>query len=542
MHNATWPGHSVSSQPSLRQTTMSHEAQSSGSSTPLLLAIGVAILLYLGAVAMGWPQAGTAMIVDATAHGAHTDDHAGHGETHAKKPVPALWTVAPFALLLAAIAVLPLVPATSHWWESNLHRFYVAAGLGLITLIYYGFMYGQPVDRHFLGHAEIHPTGSAFELDLVWTVIQNAMLNEFIPFIMLLFALFTISGGIRIEGDLAARPAVNSAFLAVGALLASFIGTTGAAMLLIRPLLETNSERKQIQHTVVFFIFIVCNCGGLLLPIGDPPLFLGYLEGVPFLWTLQLWPQWLFVNGSLIAIYYLWDRFYAYPRESKQDIRLDENVTRGLQFSGVWPNAALLVAVVLAVALLDPAKPFPGTTWHPWLFLREIVLAGLIGLSLILGSNAVRKANNFNFAAIIEVAALFTGIFITMQPALQILNVQGAELGVNTPQRFFWASGSLSSVLDNAPTYLVFFNVAEALEVGSEYEKIAGVAMHFLAAISLGSVLMGSMTYIGNGPNFMVKSIAEGAGVKMPSFFGYMVYSFCVLLPLFFVMTKIFLK
>lgn len=534
MQHATWPGHSQPTHSSI--PVMSHHAESSGSSRPLLLAIGLALLLYGAALAMGWPQTGTAMVVEAAAHASHD---AGHGEVH--HPVPALWTVAPFALLLGCIAVLPLIPATAHWWESNLHRFYVAAGLGLVTLVYYGFMYGQSIERHFLGHAVIEPSGGLFEGGIAWTVVQNAMFNEFIPFIMLLFALFTISGGIRIEGDLAAHPATNCAFLGAGALLASFIGTTGAAMLLIRPLLETNSERKHIQHTVVFFIFIVCNCGGLLLPIGDPPLFLGYLEGVPFLWTLKLWPEWLFVNGSLIAIYFIWDHFFAYPKETKRDIRLDETVTRKLQFSGLWPNAALLAGVVLAVALLDPVKPLPGTEWHPWLFLREITLAGLIGLSLLLGSEKVRQANKFNYAAIIEVAALFTGIFITMQPALQILNVNGAALGVDTPHRFFWATGTLSSVLDNAPTYLVFFNTAEALEAGSEYEKVAGVAIHFLAAISLGSVLMGAMTYIGNGPNFMVKSIAEGAGVKMPSFFGYTAYSLCVLLPLFFAMTLLFL-
>jgi len=525
---------------------MSHESGQSGSSTPLILAIGLVIALYAGAAAMGWPQAGTQMVVDAAAHADHGADDHGHGD-HAKgehaaeaKPVPATWTVLPFALLLGCIAVLPLVPATSHWWESNLHRFYVAAGLGLITLIYYGFMYGKPIDRHFLGHAVIEPTGSFFESGISWTVIQNAMLNEFIPFIMLLFALYTISGGIRIEGDLAARPEVNVAFLGAGALLASFIGTTGAAMLLIRPLIETNNERKYIQHTIVFFIFIVCNCGGLLLPIGDPPLFLGYLEGVEFLWTLwALWMPWLLVNLMLLAVYYVWDRFFAYPKEAKQDIAVDELRTRRLKFSGMWPNALLLMLVVAAVAMLDPAKTVPGTDWHPWMFLREIVLAGLIGASLVLGSKEVRQKNHFNYAAIIEVAALFTGIFITMQPALQILNARGAELGVNTPREFFWASGTLSSVLDNAPTYLVFFNVAEALKMPEGTNYMAGVAVQLLMGISLGSVFMGAMTYIGNGPNFMVKSIAEGAGVKMPSFFGYMVYSFAVLLPIFFIMTLV---
>lgn len=536
MHDATWPSPLTPSHSN--PSTMSHSAPSNNSSKTLIVAIGIILALYLAAAAMGWPQAATEMITGG--HAAEAGHDAAHAAEHVK-PVPALWTVLPFALLLGCIAVLPLMHATEHWWESNLHRFYVAAGLGLITLLYYGFLYHQPIDRHFLGHAVVEPTGSAFELQTVWTVIQNAMFNEFIPFIMLLFALFTISGGIRIEGDLAARPGVNATFLAVGALMASVIGTTGAAMLLIRPLLDTNNERKHIQHTLVFFIFIVCNCGGLLLPLGDPPLFLGYLSGVGFLWTLKLWPMWLFVNGSLIAIYYCWDRFYAYPREEKKDIRKDEASAGKLQFSGVWPNAVLLLGVVLAVALLDPSKAVPGTHWHPWLYLREIVLATLIGLSLILGSEKVRNANKFNYVAIIEVAALFTGIFITMQPALQILNARGAELGIDTPHKFFWATGTLSSVLDNAPTYLVFFETAKALEMPADTIREAGVPDHFLVAIALGAVFMGSMTYIGNGPNFMVKSIAEGAGIKMPSFFGYMIFSLAVLLPVFLVMTFLFL-
>jgi Na+/H+ antiporter NhaD/arsenite permease-like protein len=536
MHDATWPSPLTPSHSN--PSTMSHSAPSNNSSKTLIVAIGIILALYLAAAAMGWPQAATEMITGG--HAAEAGHDAAHAAEHVK-PVPALWTVLPFALLLGCIAVLPLMHATEHWWESNLHRFYVAAGLGLITLLYYGFLYHQPIDRHFLGHAVVEPTGSAFELQTVWTVIQNAMFNEFIPFIMLLFALFTISGGIRIEGDLAARPGVNATFLAVGALMASVIGTTGAAMLLIRPLLDTNNERKHIQHTLVFFIFIVCNCGGLLLPLGDPPLFLGYLSGVGFMWTLKLWPMWLFVNGSLIAIYYLWDRFYAYPREEKKDIRKDEATAGKLQFSGVWPNALLLLGVVLAVALLDPSKAVPGTHWHPWLYLREIVLAALIGLSLILGSEKVRNANKFNYVAIIEVAALFTGIFITMQPALQILNARGAELGIDTPHKFFWATGTLSSVLDNAPTYLVFFETAKALEMPADTIREAGVPDHFLVAIALGAVFMGSMTYIGNGPNFMVKSIAEGAGIKMPSFFGYMIFSLAVLLPVFLVMTFLFL-
>ncbi|MBX3414356.1 MAG: sodium:proton antiporter [Pirellulales bacterium] len=528
-------------------------ASAASSSLPVILGIAIALVIYGGALLFQWPQTATEMI-NGRHHAVadeHVDDHAAdaHGDEthptadgHAKHEIvpPTFFMVLPFALLLGAIAVFPLVPAIEHWWESNLHRFYVAAGLGLLTLVYYLVAHGTAVERHFLGHAVIEPGAGWLSFGLPWTVFQNAIFNEYIPFIILLFALYTISGGIRIEGDLVARPATNTAFIAIGGVLASFIGTTGAAMLLIRPLLETNSQRKQVAHTAVFFIFVVCNCGGCLLPIGDPPLFLGYLQGVDFLWTLQLFPQWLFVNGCLILVYYLWDRFYAYPREEKRELVRDESQVRRLQFSGVAINAPLLLGVVAAVAMLDPSKTLPGTQWHPWLYLREMLLLLFVLISLVLGSSEVRRKNNFNYGAIIEVAALFLGIFLCMQPALQILDVRGAELGIDTPQKFFWATGTLSSVLDNAPTYLVFFKTAQSLDPGST-ATMAGVAVDLLVAISLGAVFMGAMTYIGNGPNFMVKAIAEKAGVRMPGFFGYMVYSVSILLPILVLMTLLFL-
>jgi Na+/H+ antiporter NhaD/arsenite permease-like protein len=329
--------------------------------------------------------------------------------------------------------------------------------------------------------------------------------------------------------------------MTVGAALANLIGTTGAAMLLIRPLLETNRERKYVVHTIVIFIFIVCNCGGCLLPIGDPPLFLGYLEGVPFLWTLVLWREWLFVNGLLIVIYLLLDKLYFYGREELSDLSRDISRTRRLQFEGWKLNSLLLAGVVLAVALLDPTKAVPGTNWHPWMYLREIVQLTLVGISLWFGSRVAREKNSFSYTAIIEVAALFIGIFVCMQPALQILSIRGDELGIETPAQFFWATGSLSSVLDNAPTYLVFFKTAQAMPAPEGATLVAGVEEHLLIAISLGAVFMGSMTYIGNGPNFMVKAIAEKSGVKMPSFFGYMGYSFAILLPILALTVWIFL-
>lgn len=538
-----------------------------------IAAIAVIVLGYLAAAALGLPQAGTRQILEAEAH--HEDAHhdvphgdEAHGEhgpahgdghhdpshhdpshheasqheaaDHGHPAPPSLPTVLPFVLLLGSIAILPLLPATRHWWEFNRNRLLVAAALGLLTLLYYLLLHAHPVERHFLGHGLVAPGTRWFSLAMAWTVFQNAIFEEYIPFIVLLFSLYTISGGCRITGDLPARPLTNTTFLAVGGLAASFVGTTGAAMLLIRPLLETNHERRHVVHTVVFFIFVVCNCGGCLLPIGDPPLFLGYLAGVEFTWTFNLWPQWLAVNLGLLAIYYAWDRFVAYPRESARDIRRDETERVSLQFYGLKLNGALLLGVILSVALLAPTKPFPGTDWHPWLYLREAVQLALVGVSLAIGAPAVRLANRFNYAAIAEVAALFLGIFICMQPALQILEVRGPSLGIHSPAQFFWTTGMLSAVLDNAPTYLVFFQTARTLP-SEGLSTMAGVTEARLAAISLGAVFMGALTYIGNGPNFMVKAIAESSGVKMPGFFGYMAYSCAVLLPLFVLVTLAFL-
>lgn len=497
-------------------------------------------------------------------------------EKEAGPIMPPYWMIIPFAALLLAIAIFPLVPFTEHWWESNLHRFEVAATLGFLTLIYYAFMCDFPVECEWsFFHGEYEPTGG-FQWKIAWAIFCNAFFNDFVPFIVLLFALFTIAGGIRISGDLKASPVVNTTIMAIGAVLASFIGTTGAAMLLIRLLLNTNKQRKHVAHTVIFFIFCVCNCGGCLLPIGDPPLFLGYLRGVPFMWTFGLWKEWLFVNGLLLAIYFLWDSFIAYPKETGLDIVRDKMEVVPLRISGLWPNGLLLLGIVLCVALLDPSKAVPGTNFVPPAYMREVCQLALVALSLLLGSKQVRTENEFNYGAILEVAALFFGIFICMQVPLQILNVKGGEMGFSATDthKFYWATGSLSSVLDNAPTYVVFYNTGKAVckeeahvlpgkiaaASGDEKAKLEkelnalqttvvkgtdkegyGIIASLLAAISLGAVFMGAMTYIGNGPNFMVKAIAEEAGVPMPSFFGYMAYSVCILVPIFLAMTYIFL-
>ncbi len=517
-----------------------HDAAPADAGRLPLWGIAFALAAYLAAAAVGLPQHGRDLLVHSQA--AHADDHAAapHGdaaapESHAAA-APPVATVLPFALLLAAIAILPLTPGLSHWWEHNSSKLLVAGLLAAVTLGYYLLGHRHPIDLHFPAHAVVQPAAAGLSWSTVGTVLVNAILAEYIPFITLLFSLYVITGGVRIEGDLEATPTTNAAFLAVGAVLASFIGTTGAAMLLVRPLLETNRERRHVAHTLVFFIFIVCNCGGLLLPIGDPPLFLGYLQGVDFLWTMSLWNEWLFTNGALLVIYWLWDTLIAHPRETRADVVRDRLLTRSLRFSGLWPNLPLMAGVIAAVAFLDPSKPFPGTSWHPWIYLRETVLLGLVGLSLLLGSSEVRRKNAFTYGAILEVAALFIGIFICMQPALALLHVHGASLGLSSPQSYFWATGSLSSVLDNAPTYLVFFEAAGI----DPTDGLTGEEARLLAAISLGAVFLGAMTYIGNGPNFMVKAIAEQAGVKMPSFFGYVMYSMGVLLPVFAVMAWLF--
>ncbi len=443
--------------------------------------------------------------------------------------VPPLFWALPFASLLLCIALLPLIGKTSHWWEQNTNKLVVGLVLGGLVLFHYA-------TRDFGHH------GAAPGLPSVQSVLEHALLRDYVPFIVLLFSLYVVSGGIQLTGDLQARPAVNTAFLAIGAGLASFVGTTGASMVLIRPLLQTNSERRHVKHTVIFFIFLVSNIGGTLLPIGDPPLFLGYLQGVPFLWTLNLAAPWLFCVVSLLAVYYVWDR-RAYRHESAADLAADLRGFRPLRIRG-GINLLWLVGVVLSVALIVPGRTFPGTSMIVRNFVREAVMLGMAGLSLATTPRGLRREVEFNYHAILEVAALFLGIFLTMQVPIEILQARGAELGLTDPAQFFWATGLLSSFLDNAPTYLVFLETGKALPAAetAHLVKLTAGALptDILAAISLGAVFMGANSYIGNGPNFMVKSIAEQRGVRMPGFFGYMVYSSLILLPLFVVVTVLF--
>ncbi|HOW19227.1 MAG TPA: sodium:proton antiporter [Phycisphaerae bacterium] len=456
--------------------------------------------------------------------------------THDAVPVPSLVWVAPFAALLLCIALLPLIPPTSRWWEHNRNKLIVAIALAIVTAIHYytrgfGMVHGE--------HA------SEPGWPTVVAMLRHAVLGDYIPFIVLLFSLYTISGGISLRGDIPAHPATNTVLLAAGAMLASFVGTTGAAMLLIRPLLQINSERRHVRHTVIFFIFLVCNIGGCLLPIGDPPLFLGYLRGVPFLWTFQLWKEWLFCVAVLLVIYYAWDT-YAYRHEAQADLRLDEGIREPLRLRGGY-NFVWVLGVILAVALLVPGRKPAGLPWVVPDFLREAVLLGLTLVAWLTTPKQVRADNRFNFIAITEVAFLFIGIFICMQIPIEILRARGPALGLHKPWHFFWATGVLSSFLDNAPTYAVYFATAGSLHE-SGMPVLNGVAtasgvipIPLLIAVSLGSVFMGANTYIGNGPNFMVKSIAEQAGVEMPSFFGYMGYSIAILIPLFVLVTVLFM-
>jgi Na+/H+ antiporter NhaD/arsenite permease-like protein len=395
--------------------------------------------------------------------------------------------------MLLAIAVFPLwIP---HWWESNRNKLLVSLLLGIPILNLY---------------AARRP-GALL-----------AMAEEYVSFIVLLAGLFVISGGILLRGDLVATPLTNTTFLALGSMLASFVGTTGASMLLIRPLLQTNRERTHVRHTVLFFIFLVSNIGGMLTPLGDPPLFLGYLQGVPFTWTFRLWPHWGLQVLVLLALYFVWDT-RQYTREPAAALRRDLAEREPLRLQG-GPNIVWLGCVVLAVAFLHA----------PW---REAAIVALAALSLWQTPSAIRRAIGFTTYPIVEVAVLFAGIFLTMIPALELLRARGGELGVREPWQFFWATGILSSFLDNAPTYLTFLALAQGLGLVPE---VVDVPHAILAAISVGAVSMGANSYIGNAPNFMVKSIAEEQGVKMPSFFGYMAYSGAILLPLFVAVTLVF--
>lgn len=435
--------------------------------------------------------------------------------------VHSAWSMIPFGLMLLTIAVAPLL--VEHWWESNKHKLTVALFLGVPTAVC------------LIAGGMLHE-------------LEHQLFGDYIPFIVLLLALYVVTGGIHLSGDIKAKPWVNTLFLGLGWLLASFMGTTGAAMLLIRPLLTTNQQRDHKVHTVLFFIALCANCGGLLTPLGDPPLFMLFLRGAEFTWFFSMWTPWLFTGVLLMIIYYLLDTYY-YKREHWTALSADHREHTPLKIEG-HVNFLYLLGIVLTVAFVNEGViPEMGEKHAPmWLkYMREIVLLSLTGLSFYTTNKKLRFVKNkFSWAPIIEVAVLFLGIFTTMTPALAYLNDNAASLGLGETWQFYYMSGALSSFLDNTPTAVAFHSVAsgltpeQMLTFGDSF--MAGIPEVLLKAICMGSVFFGAMTYIGNGPNFMVKAIAEENGVKMPSFFGYMLkFSLIVLLPIYILVQLIFL-
>ncbi len=422
---------------------------------------------------------------------------------HTAFSVPIL-SLVPFLLMLLSIAIFPLF--WNHFWEKNINKLIVAIILSIPIVIFL--------------------ISSGW-----WHRLYETMVFDYIPFIILLGSLFTITGGIYLSGDIEAKPSINTLFLGIGAVLASFMGTTGAAMLLIRPVIQTNKERKFKVHTILFFIGIIANCGGLLTPLGDPPLFMMYLRGAPFEWFFKLASEWFLANLLLLIIYYFVDSYY-YKKEDPEAIKIDRTSIKPIKIEGKI-NFVWLIGVVLAVAFLNQQYlPFIESNEY-FKFIREGVIISMAVLSLLFTTRLIRVSNNFTWEPIKEVAYLFLGIFITMVPCLLYLEINAEHLGVNTAQQFYYYTGLLSSFLDNTPTAVTFHSLALGLGQTAG-NLVAGIPEALLKAISVGAVFFGSMTYIGNGPNFMVKAVAEENNIKMPSFFAYMYkFSLIVLLPIF---------
>ena len=438
-----------------------------------------------------------------------------------------LWGL-PFAGLLLSIALLPLI--APFVWHHHFGK--ITAAWSLAFIVPFTILWGPGMASAGFTHA---------------------LLEEYLPFIVLLTALFTVAGGIHIRGNLHGSPGLNTAILAIGAVLASFMGTTGASMLLIRPLIRANDNRTHKAHVVVFFIFIVSNAGGSLTPLGDPPLFLGFLKGVDFFWTVShIFPETLFLAGALLAIFYALDAWFYHRRE--EVLAMDPTPDTGrIGFDGAanfWLLGAVAALVLLSGFWKSPvAFHIAGTDLGLPGLVRDAGLLVITVLSLKITPAKVHADNQFSWGPMAEVAKLFAGIFLTIIPVIAMLKAGvsgpfGAVVSAVTrpdgspdPAMYFWATGALSSFLDNAPTYLVFFNTA-----GGEPQLLMTSLASTLAAISAGAVFMGANTYIGNAPNLMVKAIAEDRGVKMPSFFGYMLWSGGVLIPLFIIMTFIWFK
>lgn len=427
------------------------------------------------------------------------------------------WLLIPFILMLLTIAVAPLV--IGKWWDKNSNKLLYVLCLSIPTSVI--------LIATDLGDELLHQ-----------------MLYDYVPFIVLLCALFVVTGGIKISCNSVATPTVNTTMIFLGYALASFVGTTGAAMLLVRPLLEMNRDREWKAHTLFIFTAMVANCGGILTPLGDPPLFLLYLRGAPFMWFMEMYPQWVTIGVILLIGYYLVD-LYIYKHKEPIGVRpsyhYDNESGFTINVRGA-KNFILLVGIVLSVAMINPGViPAMGEHDAPFYikFLREIALIAIILLSLKLTKKRVREDNHFSWEPITEVAIIFIGIFVTMTPALIFLNQNASSLGITEPWQFYYAAGALSSFLDNAPTAVAFHTVAQGIAQGGDL--VAGVPALLLKAVAMGAVFFGSMTYIGNGPNFMVKSIAEKEGVKMPSFFGYIFWALLILLPVYATVQYLFL-
>jgi Na+/H+ antiporter NhaD/arsenite permease-like protein len=457
-------------------------------------------------------------------------EEGGHGGDHGGVDLGAvlpLWSVVPFVGILLSIAIFPLV--AGEFWHHHFPK--VSAAWALVFAIPFILAYhGQAVYE-----------------------ILHIYIIDYIPFIILLWALFTVAGGILIRGSFNGTPVMNLVLLVVGTVIASWVGTTGAAMLLIRPVLRANARRRFKVHTIVFFIFLVANIGGSLTPLGDPPLFLGFLHGVPFFWTLRLIKEMAFVSIILLVVYFAMDSYY-WKRETEA-ARQPEGTTEKLRIDGLH-NLLFLGGILGGVIMSGMWQAGEVTILGVHQTIQNLARDGILVimglLSLATTSKKIREDNGFSWFPIQEVAYLFAGIFMTIIPALAILKAgeHGALAGlvhaVKEPWQFFWVTGILSSFLDNAPTYLTFLTTAEGLLFAGIAEpevvhRIIAEKEIYLVAISCGAVFMGAVTYIGNAPNFMVKSIAEENGVEMPSFFGYMLkYSVTILIPIFVLVTLVF--
>jgi Na+/H+ antiporter NhaD/arsenite permease-like protein len=452
-------------------------------------------------------------------------DEAAHEAVNEALP---MWSIIPFVGMLLSIAIIPLIKP--EWWDRNM--LWVALAWSALFIIPFAIAYGA---------------GEA------WYRLLESVLLDFVPFIVLLFGLFVVAGGIAIKGTIAGTTKTNVIMLLIGTFLASWIGTTGAAMLMIRPVIRANAWREKKAHIVVFFIFLVANMGGCLTPLGDPPLFMGFQRGVPFLWTTtHLLPILIFNVVILMIVFILIDRHYCKKEyaagRSPEDMMDPDAPKEKISIEG--GHNIIFIGMIILGVILSGVLPFEEGSGirvfddcvFPWGSLVECVIILLAAfLSLKTTKKSTREINEFTYGPIAEVAKLFIGIFITMIPALAILEVHGASLGLTHPAQMFWATGMLSSFLDNTPTYLVFLQVAGALgETAGVSTSVGMIEVKMLEAISAGAVFMGANTYIGNAPNFMVKSIAEENKIKMPSFFGYMGWSFAILIPTFIIDTLVF--